>query len=200
VRFTGRSIRTCSIAAAVIAIVLVIIWHFDRSPLERIYGRDGLRTLRHATNVVAYRVSGSRVIDAVEMYAATTRPAATAPSSPRAKLLEYDLLSGPVKLSEEQQSQLLAILTDTSTYGWGRVSVCTFNADVAFTCADADGNHVTVVLCFHCTDIHVHLSDRSDYRLDSFRSRRSDLLTLAQELFPEDASLRRLTSGEQGDD
>jgi hypothetical protein len=178
------------VVAALVAVALA--WSLRPDPLEKVYGRDGLRTLHDATQVVAYRVSGNRIRDAIETYASTTRPATTEPAATRPKLFEYDIRSAPVRLSAEQQARLLSILGDASTYGRGRVSACIFNADVAYEFSGARGHRTTVVLCFHCADMHVHEDDGAEYKLDSFAARRAELLDLSREVFSSDRYLREI--------
>jgi hypothetical protein len=186
-----RRHKWIGIAAIVVVVTVAAFQAYSTSGwyITRLYGFRGLRTVNHATQVVAYRVDGPWPRFLANN--ATSRESATSPAIDE-KLLGMNVLRPPVELNDAQAARLRALLNDPHTYGHGFVSACTFHPDVAYQFTRDGADDVVVVLCFHCDDLHVHVGS-AEYRLDSFDARRPAMLELVKECFRDDSYIQQFS-------
>ncbi len=159
----------------VVTVVAVVAWQWSAARSQRVSnlygGPSAVDTIQNATSVQAYRLPS--------------------PSLHVEKLADYTMSAGPIEIPPATVSKLRAVLMDDSVYLW----------DVAKACGEPDygvrfqfqkgEDKVDVLICFKCNMLGVyHNGDAVEY--EDCDNGRSQLIEIAQELFPGDAVIQSL--------
>ena len=99
-------------------------------------------------------------------------------------------ISGPTAIDDASRATLSKVLTDPDTYLWDSAKPCEFVPGVALRLSDANVR-VDVLVCFSCEELEMYTNGKRVGHED-FDSRRTDLLRVAKQLFPEDEGIQKL--------
>ena len=106
------------------------------------------------------------------------------------RLQGYPIISGPTAIDEASRATLSKVLTDPDTYLWDSAKACEFIPGVALRLSDANVR-VDVLVCFSCEELEMYTNGKRVGHED-FDPRRTDLLRVAKQLFPEDEAIQEL--------
>ena len=106
------------------------------------------------------------------------------------RLQGYPIISGPTAIDDASRAILSKVLTDPDTYLWDSAKPCEFVPGVALRLSDANVR-VDVLVCFSCEELEMYTNGKRVGHED-FDSRRTDLLRVAKQLFPEDEGIQKL--------
>jgi hypothetical protein len=114
--------------------------------------------------------------------------------SPPAKGIDgYEILSGPVAVSEEHAGELKKILTDPDIYDWDPhpgIKGCEFAPGVALIYASEKGS-LDVLLCFGCDQIRTYQNGKIVGGKD-FDKVRAAIVAVVKKMFPDDAEIQAI--------
>jgi hypothetical protein len=114
--------------------------------------------------------------------------------TPPAKGIDgYEILSGPVAVSEEHAGELQKILTDPDIYYWDPhpgIKGCEFAPGVALIYASEKGS-LDVLLCFGCDQIRTYQNGKIVGGKD-FDKVRAAIVAVVKKMFPDDAEIQAI--------
>lgn len=165
---------TRTVAQAIVAILLAALLgcQSDESPLLEVFGSPGtIATVRSAEIVTAERLARA--------------------SYHRSKSSDYETLSEPVELSQDQARRLKKILLDAGSYDFEMSKGCMPEYGVRLRFRDAAGEIVDVLLCFQCHTLAVY-DEEGDVGGEDFDRVSDELAGLMKELFPDDPAIQQI--------
>jgi hypothetical protein len=114
--------------------------------------------------------------------------------TPPAKGIDgFEILSGPVAISEEHAGELKKILTDPDIYYWDPhpgIKGCEFAPGVALIYASEKGS-LDVLLCFGCDQIRTYQNGKIVGGKD-FDKVRAAIVAVVKKMFPDDAEIQAI--------
>jgi hypothetical protein len=114
--------------------------------------------------------------------------------TPPAKGIDgFEILSGPVAVSEEHAGELKKILTDPDIYHWDPnpgTKGCEFAPGVALIYASEKGS-LDVLLCFGCNQIRTYQNGKIVSGKD-FDEVRAAIVAVVKKMFPDDAEIQAI--------
>jgi hypothetical protein len=139
--------------------------------LTSIFGnQQAIETVRNAASANAYRLAS--------------------PSEHRDSLSDFEIVSGPVPVSDSGSKALRKVLLNPATYGWGFTKSCLPDYGVRLE-FQHDSDKVDVLLCFDCDVLAVYHNGKAVGGED-FDTGRSAILSIVKELFPDDGAIQSL--------
>lgn len=156
---------------AVLAVALFSLIGGGKSAADVLGGPAIVDTIANAERVEVYRLANGQFY--------------------KAKLNEYEIADGPIKLTAEQASQLRSVLTARDSYLYGINKGCSPIFGVRASFIGGDKQLVDVVFCFECMILAVYQNNQrvGDANFDPAND---ELVALMKQLFPADEAIQSL--------
>lgn len=112
------------------------------------------------------------------------------PSYHHKLLSEYEMVAGPVDVSDAVATELRGLLFDPSSYDWASAKggIPDYGVCIQFT---HDASEVNVLFCFSCDILAVYYQGKLVEGVD-FDKIRPQLVAIVKQLFPEDRGIQAL--------
>ena len=139
--------------------------------LTAVFGSEyGIATIRNATTVKAFRIKS--------------------PAAQHEVLSDYEMITGPLDVSESAASELRELLLDPAIYGWDTAKGCIpdFGVRIQF---QRESDTVDVLLCFECDILTVfHIGKYVGG--EDFDEAHSEFVAILKGLFKDDEVIQGL--------
>ncbi len=111
--------------------------------------------------------------------------------TPSESLDDYEVASGPTSLTDEQITLVRSIMLDRDNFIWDTVKSCIPNYGIQIH-FELESNSTDLLFCFSCDQLAVYYNGHEVRGEEDFDKARSQLVSLAKELFPDDSEIQSL--------
>ena len=134
-------------------------------------------------------IDAMQAADRAELYRIELRqPGGASEGSPL--IAGYPMISGPHRIDERTQTEIVGLLLDSATYDFQMAKSYEFVPGVVVR-FDLPGKSLDVVICFSCDELQIQVNGQRVGHED-FDNARGRLLAAVKRLLPEDAAIQKL--------
>lgn len=158
----------------------------DARVLKLFGGQQGWEPLAHPVRVEAFRL---------EPYGRSGDDAADTTTEPVREFGGFPIRSGPVEVDQKTAGRLMQTLSRQDIYGWDFAKGCEFTPGVGIRYVGRDST-TEILFCFSCDELQI-VRDGKHVGAEDTDGARTELVHIAQAIFPEDKVIQGLETAEQ---